>query len=126
MKASEMKAATGVSSPKFIRHENVGPEYLNQRSLHKKAGWISLWGLGVGAVLSGEFFGWNFGLAAGGFWGLAIATVLMATMYVCMIYSISELTSALPHAGGFMLSRAVPSVPLAGSSAESPTPWPIS
>ena len=101
MKKSEIKAVTGGGSSKFIRHENVGPEYLKQRSLHKKAGWISLWGLGVGAVLSGEFFGWNFGLAAGGFWGLAMATVLMATMYVCMVYCISELTAALPHAGGF-------------------------
>jgi ethanolamine permease len=40
-------------------------------------------------------------LAAGGFWGLTIATALMATMYVCMVFCISELTAALPHAGGF-------------------------
>ena len=60
-----------------------------------------LWALGVGAVISGEYFGWNFGLAAGGFWGLTIATVVMAVMYVCMVFSISELSAALPHAGGF-------------------------
>jgi ethanolamine permease len=57
--------------------------------------------LGVGAVISGDFFGWNFGLAAGGFWGLTIATFLMAIMYLCMVYSIAELSTALPHAGGF-------------------------
>ncbi len=85
----------------FIRHQNVGPEYLEKRSLQKKASWISLWALGVGVVISGEYFGWNFGLAAGGFWGLTIATGLMATMYVCMVFCISELTAALPHAGGF-------------------------
>lgn len=60
-----------------------------------------LWSLGVGAVISGDFFGWNFGLAAGGFWGLLIATLLMAIMYVCIVYSIAELSAALPHTGGF-------------------------
>jgi ethanolamine permease len=93
--AQEAKEVDGV------RYENVGKEYLENRKLHRKAGWVLLWGLGVGAVISGDFFGWNFGLAAGGFWGLAIATVLMAIMYLCMVYSIAELTTALPHAGGF-------------------------
>ncbi|HEX4341477.1 MAG TPA: amino acid permease [Polyangiaceae bacterium] len=89
------------TSSGFVRYQNVGSEYLEQRTLKKSAGWISLWALGVGVVISGEFFGWNFGLAAGGFWGLSIATALMAIMYVCMVYCISELTAALPHAGGF-------------------------
>ncbi|MGH2521972.1 MAG: ethanolamine permease [Anaerolineales bacterium] len=84
-----------------VRYENVGKDYLAQRQLHRKAGWVLLWGLGVGAVISGDFFGWNFGLTAGGFWGLTIATFLMAIMYVCMVYSIAELSAALPHAGGF-------------------------
>jgi len=83
------------------RYENVGQDYLEKRKLRKSAGWILLWALGVGAVISGDYFGWNFGLGAGGFWGLTIATVLMAIMYVCMVYSIAELSTALPHAGGF-------------------------
>jgi ethanolamine permease len=85
----------------FVRYQNVGDEYLTKRTLQKKASWLSLWALGVGVVISGEYFGWNFGLAAGGFWGLTVATALMATMYVCMVFCISELTAALPHAGGF-------------------------
>ena len=84
-----------------VKYENVGKEYLENRQLQRKAGWVLLWGLGVGAVISGDFFGWNFGLAAGGFWGLTIATFLMAIMYLCMVYSIAELSAALPHAGGF-------------------------
>lgn len=83
------------------RYENVGKDYLEQRRLRKSAGWVLLWALGVGAVISGDYFGWNFGLGAGGFWGLTIATFLMAIMYVCMVYSIAELSTALPHAGGF-------------------------
>lgn len=84
----------------MVRYEHVDDSYLEKRRLRRSAGWILLWALGVGAVISGEFSGWNLGLAAGGFWGLTIATVLMATMYVCMVYTIAELSSALPHAGG--------------------------
>lgn len=83
-----------------VSYEEVDDAYLERRQLRRSAGWILLWALGVGAVISGEFSGWNLGLAAGGFWGLAIATVLMATMYVCMVFSIAEMSSALPHAGG--------------------------
>lgn len=85
----------------FVRYEDVGADYLANRTLRRGANWGLLWALGVGAVISGEYFGWNFGLSAGGFWGLTIATVLMAAMYVCMVFSISELSAALPHAGGF-------------------------
>lgn len=87
-------------SPRGVQYEDVDDGYLERRQLRRSAGWILLWALGVGAVISGEFSGWNLGLAAGGFWGLAIATVLMAIMYVCMVFSIAELSSALPHAGG--------------------------
>jgi ethanolamine permease len=98
---ADSRASDAPASGGFIRYQNVGSEYLEQRTLKKSAGWVWLWALGVGVVISGEFFGWNFGLAAGGFWGLTIATGLMAAMYVCMVYCISELTAALPHAGGF-------------------------
>lgn len=83
------------------RYEQVDAEYLKQRALKKSAGWILLWALGVGAVISGDYFGWSFGLAVGGFGGLALATLLMSAMYVCMVFCIAELSAALPHAGGF-------------------------
>lgn len=82
-------------------YDNVSDRYFRRRQLQGKTGWFLLWGLGVGAVIGGDFFGWNYGLTAGGFWGLAIATLLMAAMYVCMCYSIAEMSTALPHAGGF-------------------------
>ncbi|MFZ5643440.1 MAG: ethanolamine permease [Bacillota bacterium] len=74
--------------------------YLEQRQLKRFAGPLLLWGLGVGYVISGDYFGWNFGLTAGGFWGLAIATVLMAIMYTTMCYTIAELSTAIPFTGG--------------------------
>jgi ethanolamine permease len=84
----------------MVRYEDVGDDYLEKRQLRRGAGWVLLWALGVGAVISGDFFGWNFGLSSGGFGGLAIATFLMAIMYLCLVFCIAELSAALPHAGG--------------------------
>ena len=85
----------------IVSYENVHESYLRQRRLKGSANWFLLWGLGVGAVISGDFYGWNYGLIVGGFWGMAIATILMAIMYLCMVYSTAELTATFPHAGGF-------------------------
>ncbi len=80
--------------------EGTDAEYLEQRSLQRTAGPVLLWGLGVGYVISGDYFGWNYGLNAGGFGGLVIATAIMATLYVTMIFSIAEMATAMPVAGG--------------------------
>ncbi len=60
----------------------------------------SLWALGVGAVISGDFYGWNAGLGTGGFGGLLIATAVIAVMYYGLCYCIAEMSPALPHTGG--------------------------
>jgi ethanolamine permease len=74
---------------------------MEQSGLRKTAGWVHLWALGVGGVISGNYFGWQTGLVTGGFGGLLIATILIAVMYVCLVFSIAELSAALPNAGGF-------------------------
>lgn len=56
--------------------------------------------MAVGAVISGDFFGWNYGLAAGGFGGMLLAVAVMTAMYVGLCLSIAEMSPALPHAGG--------------------------
>lgn len=84
-----------------VTYEQVPAEYLARRQLKRgAAGWVLLAGLGVSYVVSGDFAGWNFGLAQGGWGGLAIATLLMATMYLCMVLALAELSSAIPTAGG--------------------------
>lgn len=59
-----------------------------------------LWGLGVGYVISGMYFGWNLGLEKGGTLGLAIATFFIMVMYVTFTFSYTELACAIPKAGG--------------------------
>lgn len=80
---------------------NDPSDYLERRRLRTgAAGWVLLAGLGVSYVISGDYSGWNFGLAEGGFGGLLIAGVVIAAMYFAMVLGMAELSSALPAAGG--------------------------
>ncbi len=88
------------SSSGGVEYDNAPEGYFEKRGLRRHARVGSLWALGVGAVISGDFFGWNFGLAAGGFAGLAIATAIITVMYVGLCFSIAEMAPALPHTGG--------------------------
>lgn len=68
--------------------------------LKKTLGPLMLWGLGVGYVISGMYFGWNLGLEKGGTLGLAIATGFIIIMYLAFTFSYTELACAIPKAGG--------------------------
>jgi ethanolamine permease len=88
------------------RHRGIDREYADKEYFDKRqlqggvAGWVLLAGLGVAYVISGDFAGWNFGLAEGGWGGLLIATVLMATMYLFMVFGLAEMSSTISTAGG--------------------------
>ncbi|MDN5213111.1 ethanolamine permease [Fulvivirgaceae bacterium BMA12] len=73
---------------------------MGKNQLNKALGPLMLWGLGVGYVISGMYFGWNLGLAEGGTYGLAIATVFIIIMYVTFTFSYTEMACAIPSAGG--------------------------
>jgi len=69
-------------------------------TLEKGLGPLHLWGIAVGLVISGEYFGWSYGWALAGTLGFLVTTVLIAVMYTTFIFSFTELTTAIPHAGG--------------------------
>lgn len=71
-----------------------------EQSLKRTLTPAMLWGLGVGYVISGMYFGWNLGLEQGGTLGLGIATLFIIVMYVTFIFSYTELACAIPKAGG--------------------------
>jgi len=68
--------------------------------LKRALGPVMLWGLGVGYVISGEYFGWNLGLPLGGTGGLFAAFVAVTALYVTFVFSYAELACAIPRAGG--------------------------
>ena len=68
--------------------------------LARTLGGLHLWGIAVGLVISGEYFGWSYGWAQAGTLGFLVTTVFIALMYTTFIFSYTELTTAIPHAGG--------------------------
>jgi ethanolamine permease len=81
-----------------VSYKQVGADYFEKRGLRRYAKVWSLWALGVGAVISGHYSGWNFGLANG--WGsMLVALFIIAAMYWGLIFSLAEMSPALPHTG---------------------------
>jgi len=72
----------------------------NTEQLKKVLKPIHLWAIAVGLVISGEYFGWNLGWDVAGTIGFLIATLVITLMYVTFIFSYTELTTSIPHAGG--------------------------
>lgn len=63
-------------------------------------GTLHLWGIAVGLVISGEYFGWSYGWGVAGTLGFLVTALIIAAMYTAFIFSFTELTTAIPHAGG--------------------------
>ena len=81
-----------------VSYKQVGADYFANRGLRRYAKVWSLWALGVGAVISGHYSGWNFGLA-NGFGSMLVAGLIIAAMYWGLIFSLAEMSPALPHTG---------------------------
>jgi ethanolamine permease len=93
--ADQMAEPTGTGAT----YQTVDADYFAKRGLTRYAGVASLWALGVGAVISGHFSGWNFGFATGGWGGMLVAGMIIAVMYLGLTFSIAEMSAALPHTG---------------------------
>ncbi|BDV29565.1 amino acid permease [Microbacterium terricola] len=98
---SESKTVSGVT------YTHAGADYFEKRQLKRSAGVWGLWGLGIAAVVSGDFSGWNVGLGTTGWGAMLIGTLLITVMFFTMIFSIGEMSAAMPHTGGaYSFSRA--------------------
>jgi len=63
-----------------VTYTRTDSSYFAQRGLKRYARVWSLWALGVGAVISGHFWGWNFGIGVGGFGGMFLAAIIIMIM----------------------------------------------
>src|SRR5262245_10807232 len=97
------------------------PSASSMTQLQKTLGPFMIWGLGVGYVISGMYFGWNLGLPEGGPYGLLAATAVVTVLYATFVLGYAELACALPRAGGVFVytSRAFgPHVGFLGGAAQ--------
>jgi hypothetical protein len=67
-------------------------DYLEKRLLRRGVKhWILRWTTGVGGVISGDYFGWNFGLSAGMLAVLSLAATLAVEGYRPGVYGVAVL-----------------------------------
>lgn len=92
--------AAGGSAPGAGSATGAGAAGASREGLARRAGAWHVWALGTGAALSGHYFGWNFGLAAGGLGGMLLAGALVVAMYWGLCLAMAGMSAALPHAGG--------------------------
>ncbi len=74
--------------------------YLKEHALKKPMGVLHIWALGVGVVITGEYFGWNQGLKEGGPIGMLLASLFVCALYLMWVLALAELSVAMPFAGG--------------------------
>jgi len=92
--------STDTTKASGATYQRADEGYFEKRGLRRSAGFWGLWGIGIAAVISGAFSGWNVGLATTGWGGLLIATLIIIVMYFTLIFSIGEMSAAMPHTGG--------------------------
>jgi len=56
--------------------------------------------LAVGVVITGEYFGWNFGLPVGGPLGVLVAGLIVSLLYLTWVLTLTELSVSIPFSGG--------------------------
>src|SRR5205823_5882086 len=92
-----------VAAEAHVQVEALRPEerqYLKQHALKKPLGVRHIWALGVGVVITGEYFGWNPGLKEGGPIGMLLASLFVCALYLLWVLALAELSVAMPFAGG--------------------------
>jgi ethanolamine permease len=97
------KVVAEVISEAHARVDSLRPEerqYLKDHALKKPMGVLHIWALGVGVVITGEYFGWNPGLKVGGPVGMLIASLFVCALYMLWVLGLAELSVAMPFAGG--------------------------
>src|SRR5579862_1081058 len=85
-------------NPALILPEEI--DYIRRHALRKPLRVTHIWALGVGAVIAGMYFGWNFGLPVGGPVGVLIASLIVCGLYLGWVLGLSELSVSMPFAGG--------------------------
>jgi ethanolamine permease len=74
---------------------------LAEHSLKRPLKVLDIWALGVGVVITGEYFGWNSALKDNnGPIAVLIASLIVCLLYLTWVLALSELSVAMPFAGG--------------------------
>lgn len=97
----EFHAGAGSSKPvEGSRLTEADRRYLAEHSLKRPLRVLDIWALGVGVVITGEYFGWNLALKGNGPIAVLVASLIVCTLYLTWVLGLSELSVGMPFAGG--------------------------
>ncbi len=105
-------AAEGHIAPGQLQAEEIA--FLKEHALKKPLRVLDIWALGVGAVITGAYFGWNLGLKDNGPVAMLIASLIVCLLYLTWVLALAELSVAMPFAGGPLAYGRRTSGPLLG------------
>lgn len=71
-----------------------------EHSLKRPLRVLDIWALGVGVVITGEYFGWNLALKNNGPIAVLVASLIVCVLYLTWVLVLSELSVGMPFAGG--------------------------
>src|SRR5713226_5253370 len=74
--------------------------FVREHALKKPLGVLDVWALGVGVVITGAYFGWNLGLKGNGPVAMLVASLIVCLLYLMWVLALTELSVAMPFAGG--------------------------
>src|SRR4026209_1219271 len=74
--------------------------FLAEHSLKRPLRVLDIWALGVGVVITGEYFGWNLALKNNGPIAVLVASLIVCVLYLTWVLVLSELSVGMPFAGG--------------------------
>src|SRR5437016_9842605 len=97
------KVVQEVAAEAQVKLEDLRPEeraYLKEHALKKPLRILDIWALGVGVVITGAYFGWNLGLKDNGPVAMLVASLIVCLLYLTWVLALSELSVAMPFAGG--------------------------
>jgi ethanolamine permease len=67
---------------------NPEPPDATQPTLHRVINTLQLRAIAVGMVISGVYFGWNYGWAVAGTLGFLVATLIVTVLYITFIFQV--------------------------------------
>jgi len=103
-RAIHVEVADSPPGDPLMDSPSVKPEeraFLAEHSLKRPLKVLDIWALGVGVVITGEYFGWNAALKENnGPIAVLIASLIVCLLYLTWVLALSELSVAMPFAGG--------------------------
>ena len=65
----------------------IEPPDQSKVGLKKVLGTTQLWAIAVGMVISGQYFGWNYGWSVAGTTSFLVSIILVTVLYLTFIFS---------------------------------------